>query len=86
MIGHKLTGNRCRCAKCGTLFNSVSVFDRHRVGSWQDAGKYRRCLSVDEMVARGWSQNARGFWIERQRIDHLRTDNERSSDLLRRRA
>ena len=69
MIAYRLTGTRCLCACCGELFNSVSVFDRHRIGSYQELGALRRCQSVDDMVVRGWARNARGFWIERERID-----------------
>lgn len=60
----KLTGNRCRCAACGEFFNSVSVFEAHRVGAH---GPTRRCLSVDEMRALGWLMNPAGFWISRLR-------------------
>lgn len=63
----RLTGSRCRCQTSGEYFNSTSVFDRHRVGPWRDQGTHRRCLSANEMTARGWSLNAKGFWIERQR-------------------
>jgi hypothetical protein len=69
MIAARLTGSRCRCTACGGLFNSVSVFDRHRVGNWESRGANRRCLTVAEMRNRGWRINARGFWIERSRID-----------------
>jgi len=65
----KLTGSRCQCPRCGEHFNSVSVFDRHRVGNWEAEGRNRRCLTVLEMLSRGWRLNRRGFWIERQRID-----------------
>jgi len=68
MIAHRLTGSRCRCSGCGDYFNSVSVFDRHRVGGWQGRTTDRRCLNASEMRARGWVLNARGFWIERQRV------------------
>jgi hypothetical protein len=61
----ELTGKRCHCSACDEYFNSVSVFDRHRVGNWLNDGANRRCLTIDEMVARGWSINANGFWIER---------------------
>ncbi|MGQ0834974.1 MAG: FDXHR family putative zinc-binding protein [Gammaproteobacteria bacterium] len=54
-----LTGNRCRCSACGQHFNSVTVFDRHRTGSWPD----RRCLSPAEMSAKGWLRNDASFWI-----------------------
>jgi hypothetical protein len=72
MIAHKLTGTRCRCTSCGELFNSTSIFSRHRVGSWKHGSVKRRCLRVYEMIARGWVHNVRGFWIERARIDVTR--------------
>jgi len=55
----KLTGMRCRCSGCGEYFNSVSVFDQHRTGD----ATMRRCLTVDDMMAKRWSVNAAGFWI-----------------------
>jgi len=67
MSGVRLTGSRCRCASCGQLFNSVSVFDRHRVGGWENRGANRRCLTTPQMQAKGWRVNVRGFWIERSR-------------------
>ena len=84
MIAHRLTGSRCRCTTCSEVFNSVSVFDRHRVGSWQGRGALRGCLTIDEMVIRGWSVNARGFWIERQRIDTNSTSDDLIAPLTRR--
>jgi hypothetical protein len=69
MKAPRLTGARCRCSACGDFFNSVSTFDRHRVGGWSDHGAHRRCLTADQMVVRGWQRNAQGFWIERQRLD-----------------
>lgn len=59
-----LTGKRCECCACGERFNSASGFDRHRSGRL-DAGEPRRCASPAELATRGWSRNARGFWIER---------------------
>ena len=62
-----LTGNRCQCPSCGRLFTSPREFDRHRVGDfarrseWHDA---RRCLSLAELIAKGWRTNARGFWMQ----------------------
>jgi hypothetical protein len=69
MIAAKLTGSRCQCSACGELFNSVSVFDRHRVGNWENRGANRRCLTIPQMQAKGWRLNIRGFWIERSRPD-----------------
>jgi hypothetical protein len=68
-IARRLTGSRCRCSGCDEYFNSVSIFDRHRIGNWETEGSNRRCLTVLEMLSRGWRLNARSFWIERQRID-----------------
>jgi hypothetical protein len=59
----RLTGNRCRCSGCGEYFNSTYIFDLHRMGDWQDRGANRRCLSPDQMAAKGYSKNAAGFWI-----------------------
>jgi hypothetical protein len=59
-----LTGNRCQCTGCGDIFNSTSTFDRHGTGCFDVPGN-RRCLSGDELIARGWSRNTAGFWIER---------------------
>jgi hypothetical protein len=56
----KLTGNRCQCTACGEYFNRVSTFDRHRVGTF---GLDRRCLTLDEMAAKGWHTNAAGFYV-----------------------
>jgi len=56
----RLSGNRCQCTACGEFFNRVSTFDKHRTGRF---GVDRRCLTTEEMQARGWSLNAAGFWI-----------------------
>lgn len=66
MSGPTLSGNRCACPTCGELFSRQRAFDRHRVGSYAKPGEYqhsRRCLTPDEMAARGWQINAAGFWI-----------------------
>lgn len=70
MIGVRLTGNRCQCAGCGLLFSSTREFDRHRIGAYSErkGGCHgRRCLSVQEMVAKAWRCNARGFWMQPRR-------------------
>ena len=64
----QLSGARCPCAVCGKYFNSVSTFDRHRVGDFKESGRNRRCLAVAELWAKGWSTNSAGFWIERRRV------------------
>jgi hypothetical protein len=56
----KLTGDRNQCGSCAEHFNSTFAFEKHRTG---DFGKDRRCLSPEEMLAKGMSKNAAGFWI-----------------------
>jgi predicted DNA-binding transcriptional regulator AlpA len=86
-ILRRLTGSRCRCPTCDEYFNSTSAFDRHRAGPWRDQGMHRRCLSADEMTARGWRLNAKGFWIERQRpvagLDRARISGDQVAPAVR---
>lgn len=64
-IALTLTGNRTLCTGCNEYFNHDYGFDRHRTGKHK--GNQRRCLSVVEMIKKGFSKNAKGFWItERQ--------------------
>ena len=60
----KLGNSRCQCATstggCGEYFNSLTAFDKHRVGEY---GGGRRCMTRDEMEASGMSVNSDGFWI-----------------------
>lgn len=62
LLGVTLSGERNQCAGCDELFNSVSAFDLHRTGPY---GGGRRCLSPEEMRAKGMGVNLAGFWIER---------------------
>jgi hypothetical protein len=55
-----LSGDRNQCRGCGEYFNSSFAFDKHRTGQ---LGKDRRCLAADEMIVKGMSKNASGFWI-----------------------
>jgi hypothetical protein len=63
------------CSACGENFNSVELFDRHRVGAHaytlieglrvdppREDG--RRCLDAGEMGERGWRLNGRDRWID----------------------
>lgn len=54
-----LRGDRNQCGSCGELFNSSHAFEKHRIG---EHGHDRRCMSRDEMVARGMVLGADGFW------------------------
>ena len=56
----KLRGDRNQCQGCKVYFNSTTAFDKHRVGEF---GGGRRCLSEDEMLAKGMVLGASGFWV-----------------------
>jgi hypothetical protein len=61
---------RSQCAGCGAVFASLSAFDAHRTGVYEQRGKdgrllrraSRRCRTFVELLARGMQQNARGWW------------------------
>ena len=53
--------DKCRCTDCGLYFNSTHGFEKHRVGKVGTAD--RRCLTIGELQARGWSQNRTRHWI-----------------------
>jgi hypothetical protein len=55
-----LTGQKNQCRGCSQYFNSNFAFDKHRVGNH---GHNRRCLTTEEMIAKGMSLNKSGFWI-----------------------
>ena len=70
MTSPALTASRCQCGGCGELFNSTSIFDLHRTGTYAKPGEMRgnrRCMTPAEMTARGYSHNAAGFWIREAR-------------------
>ena len=60
LLGVALHGDRNQCTGCDRLFNSTRAFDRHRAG--EHAQGRRRCLTPDEMLARGMVLGADGFW------------------------
>jgi hypothetical protein len=45
---------------CNQTFTSVYAFDLHRIGSFQK--RTRRCMTVEEMQAKGMTQNTKGWW------------------------
>lgn len=52
------------CAACHQTFTGTSSGDRHRTGDHAISlgPKRRRCLTPEEMRAKGMTQNARGQW------------------------
>lgn len=56
----KLSGQRNQCQGCKQYFNSNYAFDKHRTGKHC---KGRRCLTPEEMIAKGMLMNKAGFWV-----------------------
>jgi hypothetical protein len=72
-----LRGDHCFCNSCGLYFNSTSAFDRHRTGPYVPITQpaERRCLTVEEMSAKGMVLNSSGFYIRnRKPIPDVRSD------------
>lgn len=63
--GISWTGLRIEhCAACHETFTGTSSGDRHRAGDHAISlgPDRRRCLTPEEMRAKGMTQNARGQW------------------------
>jgi hypothetical protein len=73
----RLTGQRNQCQGCKQYFNSNSAFDMHRFGKH---GHGRRCLTPEEMTAKGMSLNAAGFWIGSAMPENLRGKHEKNEN------
>jgi hypothetical protein len=48
------------CRRCGEDFTSLRTFDAHQIIE----DDIHRCLDHDEMLERGWEQNAQGRWVD----------------------
>jgi hypothetical protein len=60
-----VSNGSCRCDACGLRFRSLSAFDMHREGDYSGTSRRkhtRRCLSVEEMAAKGMRRNDHGAW------------------------
>jgi hypothetical protein len=66
----RLTGSRNQCQSCKQYFNSVTAFDKHRIG---EHGVNRRCRTPEEMTALGMLVNHAGFWITEKYDGHMDT-------------
>jgi hypothetical protein len=56
-----LRGDHNQCPTCEEYFNSSHAFEKHRTGDFTKG--LRRCLTTDEMLARGMSVSSSGYWI-----------------------
>ena len=54
------------CAACGRTFASERGFDRHRISKGDD----RRCMTLDELRAKGWKMDKKGRY--RKPVSRLR--------------
>lgn len=71
-----LSGQRNQCRGCDQYFNSNKAFDKHRRGDYEHG---RRCLTPEEMMAKGMSLNKAGFWITEkmpEAVSNLRRQDE----------
>jgi len=64
-----LRGDRNQCQGCKEYFNSTGAFEKHRTGQY---GVDRRCRTPEEMIGRGFSLNAAGYWIASKMPDHMK--------------
>jgi hypothetical protein len=52
-----------QCPSCSRLFTGIDAFDRHRTGTYEDPTDPRRCMTGEEMEAKGLRQSQRtGLW------------------------
>ena len=59
--GSDSSGGHCKGGRfggCCQSFTSLTGFDRHRTGPYTD----RRCLTPDELTAKGWTRDEHGAW------------------------
>ena len=64
-----LRGDRNQCKGCMEYFNSTGAFEKHRTGQH---GVDRRCRTPEEMIAKGFSLNAAGYWVASKMPDHMK--------------
>ena len=66
-LRRRIPGRRTsQCTVCGELFAGETIGDAHRIGSYRIPGD-RRCLTVEEMTAKGWRIDDRGVWHDASR-------------------
>ena len=62
-------GGHCRGGEyggCCQSFSSNTIGDRHQIGHFSPPAKGvyvpRRCMTTEEMTAKGWHLNSKGAW------------------------
>lgn len=56
-----LINGRNQCAGCAKYFESGADFDAHRTHGVTHNGRF--CLTHDQLIAKGMTKNADGFWV-----------------------
>nr|DAR27370.1 MAG TPA: Rubrerythrin, rubrerythrin, peroxidase, peroxide, oxidized [Caudoviricetes sp.] len=61
------------CTVCHETFNGTHAGDMHRTGDHgvKTGANRRRCLTVDEMLARGMTRNRHGYWTQGSDMSRL---------------
>ena len=61
------------CTICHETFNGTYAGDMHRVGDHgvKTGPNRRRCLTVDEMEAKGMKRNRLGYWTQGSDMSRL---------------
>jgi hypothetical protein len=72
----KVGKSRNQCSGCLTFFNSLRAFEKHRTGKH---GVDRRCMTPDEMLAKGMSINEAGYWIA-SKMEGWKSENNTTED------
>ena len=59
---------------CHETFNGTHVGDMHRTGDHgvKEGPNRRRCLTVDEMEAKGMKRNRLGYWTTGRDLSYLK--------------
>ena len=62
------------CTICHETFNGTHVGDMHRTGDHgvKEGPSRRRCLTVDEMEAKGMQRNKLGYWTTGRDLSYLK--------------
>ena len=60
----RIGANFCKCTACGKYFNSEYPFGKHRRGG--------ECLTVEEMLKKGFSLNEKDYWISSNQPNGVR--------------
>lgn len=72
-----LRGDRNQCQGCKEYFNSSGAFEKHRTGMY---GVDRRCRTPEEMIEKGFSLNAAGYWITSKMPEHRKLRDIQNDD------